>query len=77
MCGCCGSCTCSTRPRAGRSGYYGYAYGDDRSIELSAIESRQLWPLLDEAEAAGLRLVYPGKLGSVRGYWRTPNCAWT
>ena len=29
--------------RAGRGGYYGYAYGDDRSIELSAIGSRQLW----------------------------------
>ena len=35
----------------GRGGYYGYAYGDDRSIELSSVGSRQLWPLLDEAEA--------------------------
>ena len=43
---------------SGDSGsYYGYHYGDDRSIEFSAIGSRQLWPLLDEAAAAGLQLV--------------------
>src|SRR5580704_9888298 len=24
--------------------YYGYGYGDDKSIDLSAFESRQLWP---------------------------------
>ena len=54
----------------GRGGYYGYHYGDDRSIEFSSIGSRQLWPLLDEAAAAGLQLVYPGKprrAGRVRG----------
>jgi superfamily II DNA or RNA helicase len=44
---------------------YGYSYGQDRSIEFSAIDSRQLWPLLDEARAAGLSLVYPGKRGEV------------
>jgi superfamily II DNA or RNA helicase len=54
--------------RAGRSGYYGYPYGDDRSIELSAVGSRQLWPLLDEAASVGLRLVYPGKRGVLAGY---------
>ena len=54
--------------RAGRGGYYGYPYGDDRSIEFSAVGSRQLWPLLDEAAAAGLRLVYPGKRGVLAGY---------
>jgi superfamily II DNA or RNA helicase len=54
--------------RAGRGGYYGYPYGDDRSIEFSLIGSRQLWPLLDEAAAAGLRLVYPGKRGVLAGY---------
>ena len=54
--------------RAGRSGYYGYPYGDDRSIELSSVGTRQLWPLLDEAAAAGLRLVYPGKRGVLAGY---------
>jgi superfamily II DNA or RNA helicase len=54
--------------RAGRGGYYGYPYGDDRSIELSSVGSRQLWPLLDEAAAAGLRLVYSGKRGVLAGY---------
>ena len=54
--------------RAGRGGYYGYSYGDDRSIELSSVGSRQLWPLLDEAAAVGLRLVYPGQRGVVAGY---------
>ena len=56
--------------RAGRSGYY----GDDRSIELSAVGSPQLWPLLDEAAAAGLRLVYPGKRGALAGYGNAEFC---
>jgi hypothetical protein len=50
------------------SGYYGYHYGDGRSIELSSVGSRQLWPLLDDAEAAGLRLVYAGKRGALAWY---------
>jgi superfamily II DNA or RNA helicase len=58
----------------GRSGYYGYHYGDDRSIELSSVGSRQLWPLLGEAEAAGLRLVYPGKRGALGGYEEAEFC---
>ncbi len=58
----------------GRSGYYGYHYGDDRSIELSSVGSRQLWPLLDEAEAAGLRLVYPGKRGVLGKYREAEFC---
>jgi superfamily II DNA or RNA helicase len=53
---------------AGHNGYYGYRYGDEKSIELSSIGSRQLWPLLDEAGAAGLQLVYPGKRGALAGY---------
>jgi len=51
-----------------RGGYYGYHYGDDRSIEFSSIDSRQLWPLLDEATAVGLQLVYPGRRGGLAGY---------
>ena len=51
-----------------RGGHYGYHYGDDRSIEFSSIGSRQLWPLLDEAAAVGLQLVYPGKHGGLSGY---------
>ena len=62
--------------RAGRGGYYGYPYGDDRSIEFSAVGSRQLWPLLDDAAAAGLRLVYPGRRGELAGS-TTPSSAWT
>jgi superfamily II DNA or RNA helicase len=58
----------------GRSGYYGYHYGDDRYIELSSVGSRQLWPLLDEAETAGLRLVYPGKRGALSGYETAEFC---
>ena len=57
-----------------RSGYYGYHYGDDRSIELSSVGSRQLWPLLDEAEAASLRLVYPGRRGVLGTYEEAEFC---
>ena len=57
-----------------RGGYYGYHYGDDRSIEFSSIGSRQLWPLLDEAAAAGLQLVYPGKHGGLAGYEEARFC---
>ncbi len=53
---------------------FGYYYGDEKTIELSAFESRQLWPLLGEAEAAGLRLVYPGKRGDVPGYGNGELC---
>ena len=52
----------------------GYYYGDDRSIEFSSVGSRQLWPLLDEAGAAGLRLVYPGKRGVLAGYEDAEFC---
>ena len=58
----------------GRGGYYGYHYGDDRSIELSSIGSRQFWALLEEAEAAGLRLVYPGKRGMLGGHEEAEFC---
>ena len=57
-----------------RGGYYGYRYGDDRSIEFSSIGSCQLWPLLDEAAAAGLQLVYPGKHGRLAGYEEARFC---
>jgi superfamily II DNA or RNA helicase len=60
--------------RAGRGGYYGYSQGDERSIELSSVGSRQLWPLLDEAAAIGLRLVYPGKRGVLAGYEDAEFC---
>ncbi|MGH3277017.1 MAG: SWIM zinc finger family protein, partial [Streptosporangiaceae bacterium] len=51
-----------------------YSYADDRSIDLAAFESRQLWPLLDEARAVGLQLVYGHKLGPVAPYREAELC---
>jgi superfamily II DNA or RNA helicase len=54
---------------ARRFGYqYGYSspgYGDQKHLDLSACESRQLWPVLDQAQVAGLPFVYRGKQGTV------------
>ena len=42
-------------------------YGDAKTLDLSMFESAQLWPLLDRAAAAGVRLVHARKnLGDVR-----------
>ncbi|NEA34674.1 helicase [Streptomyces sp. SID13031] len=38
-----------------------YHHGDEKTLELSAFDSRQLWPLLDQALAVGVRLVYSKK----------------
>jgi len=62
------------RSRTNHYSYYAYAYADDRSIELSAFESQRLWPLLDEAESTGLRLVYGRKLGLVERYRHAELC---
>jgi len=51
-----------------KSSYYGYGYaygGDQRYLDLSGCESRQLWPVLEQAHAAGLPLVYPRRQGQV------------
>ncbi|MHB1431900.1 MAG: DEAD/DEAH box helicase [Streptosporangiaceae bacterium] len=50
-----------------RSDYY---YGrDEKRIPISSIGSSQLWPILDEAAAAGVQLVHASKrLGAVRRY---------
>jgi superfamily II DNA or RNA helicase len=40
---------------------YGYSYGEEKTITLSAFESTRLWALLDEAEAIGLHLVHARK----------------
>jgi superfamily II DNA or RNA helicase len=50
-----------------RGGYQAWypGHGDERRIDLTAFESPQLWPLLDEAQAAGLQLVQPRRPGSV------------
>ena len=50
------------------SGYYAYAspgHGDQKYLDLSACESRQLWPVLEHAHAVGLPFVYQGKQGTV------------
>jgi hypothetical protein len=47
-----------------RQAHY-YGYGDQKHLDLSACESRQLWPVLDQAHAIGLPVVYPGKQGTV------------
>jgi hypothetical protein len=51
-----------------RSGYQWYpapGHGDQKYLDLSACESRQLWPVLDQAHVAGLPFVYRGKQGAV------------
>jgi superfamily II DNA or RNA helicase len=55
-------------------GLHGYVWGQDRTIEFSAIGSRQLWPLLDEARAAGVTLVQPGPAGELPGYDEAEFC---
>ena len=52
-----------SRYASSRVGYY--SYGDEKYIDLGVFPSRQLWPLLDEARSAGLRLVRRGRLGDV------------
>jgi SNF2-related domain/Helicase conserved C-terminal domain len=48
------------------SGSYSFAgYGDVKYLDLSGCESRQLWPILDQAYAAGLPFVYRGRQGTV------------
>jgi superfamily II DNA or RNA helicase len=61
------------RTRVNQSYYY-YPHGDERSIDLSSFESSRLWPLLDEAEEAGLPLVYGHKLGAVERYRSAELC---
>ena len=52
-----------SRYGSSRLGYYGY--GDEKYIDLGVFQSRQLWPLLDDARSAGLRLVHRGRLGDL------------
>jgi superfamily II DNA or RNA helicase len=61
------------RSRSSRSGYN--PYGEEKSIDLSAFESRQLWTMLDEADTIGLRLVHGKKrLGAVGRYSPAQLC---
>jgi hypothetical protein len=51
-----------------------YGHGHERTIDLCAFESRQLWPLLDEADSVGLKLVYPRRLGTIDRYCDAEFC---
>jgi len=56
--------------RSARS-HYGdyYHHSDEKTLDLPAFDSHRLWPLLDEAEAIGIRLVHGKKrLGDIRRY---------
>ena len=62
---------------AQHSGYYAYAspgYGDQKYLDLSGCESRQLWPVLEQAHAVGLPFVYRGKQGTVPPPGRAELC---
>ncbi len=47
------------------AGYIPPGRGDQKYLDLSACESAQLWPVLEQAYAAGLPFVYPGQQGPV------------
>ncbi|MFF0144064.1 SWIM zinc finger protein [Amycolatopsis sulphurea] len=52
-----------------------YSYGEVKSLDLAAFESRRLWPLLDEADAVGVRLVHGKKyLGELERYDSAELC---
>lgn len=55
--------------------YGAYSYGDDKYLDLGAFTSSRLWPLLDEAAAAGVRLVHGRKrLGDIGPYVSAELC---
>jgi superfamily II DNA or RNA helicase len=55
----------ASAPQAGSFHGYSPGRGDHKYLDLSACESRQLWPVLEQAHAAGLPFVYKGKQGLV------------
>jgi superfamily II DNA or RNA helicase len=61
--------------RSGKEHTSYYSYGDDKTIDFGAFHSRQLWTLLDQATAGGVRLVHSRKrLGEVRRYESAELC---
>ncbi|ABD11775.1 hypothetical protein ThrDRAFT_01132 [Frankia casuarinae] len=61
--------------RYGYSYYSSYSSGGAKRLDLCAFESRQLWSMLDEAEAVGLRFVHARKkLGDVSRYGSAELC---
>jgi superfamily II DNA or RNA helicase len=60
---------------AQHSGYHmAPGYGDMKYLDLSSCESRQLWPVLEHAHAAGLPFVYRGKQGPAPPPGRAELC---
>ncbi|WP_028936968.1 DEAD/DEAH box helicase [Pseudonocardia spinosispora] len=47
------------RSRTRRSGFF--VPGEDKTIDLATFGSRQLWPMLDEAESLGVEMVHSAK----------------
>jgi superfamily II DNA or RNA helicase len=50
------------------SRYSYYNYGNEKTLDLLAFESRQLWPLLDEAARTGLKLIGSGEQAELAPY---------
>jgi superfamily II DNA or RNA helicase len=61
------------RSRANHTYYY-YSNSDERQIDLSDLDSPRLWPLLDEAGPAGLRLLHAGRREPVGRYETAEFC---
>ncbi|WP_261574156.1 DEAD/DEAH box helicase [Frankia gtarii] len=60
---------------SGKEDTAAYSYGDDKYLDLGAFASPRLWPLLDEATAAGVRLVHGRKrLGDIERYGSAELC---
>ncbi|HEY2699292.1 MAG TPA: DEAD/DEAH box helicase [Pseudonocardiaceae bacterium] len=63
--------------RSGQDAAYGYygSYTDDKLIDLCRFESRQLWPMLDEAASIGVEWVHGRRrLGPVAPYDHAEFC---
>ena len=59
--------------RTSSSSYY--SYREDKTIDLAAFGSRQLWSMLDEAAAVGVQTVHARKgLGAVERYGHAELC---
>jgi superfamily II DNA or RNA helicase len=51
------------------------SYGDETTIDLSRFDSRQLWPMLEDADALGIRLVHRKKqLGEIDRFGTAELC---
>jgi len=61
--------------RSAQDRYGHYYHHDEKTIDLSEFDSHRLWPLLDEADAIGLRVVHGKKrLGDVDRYGSAELC---